>query len=202
MSDLLNRIVTPLQSRKVRLAISAAIIAAIYGVIAVQAARTPTVSLAAAPSVNVFPIPGARFAAPQTQITFRGVPAGSIGAVTVTGSKSGAHSGKILADSDGDGGSFIPDHTFTRRRDGDRGHRSEHRRGAATARYSFQVANPTSPLPILHWPAGRAQPRRHPVLPLAQGPLARLGERHQARRHRATATSSSLLSGARSRMDR
>ena len=126
--------------------------------IAVQAARTPTVSLAAAPSVNVFPIPGARVAAPQTQITFRGVPAGSIGTVTVTGSKSGAHSGKILADSDGDGGSFIPDH---RSRAGETVTVATGLNivGAKpTARYSFQVANPTNPLPILHWPpAGRSR---------------------------------------------
>jgi hypothetical protein len=151
MRDLLICIITPLRSRKVRLAVSTAIIAAIYGVVAVQAARTPTVSLAAAAGVSVFPIPGARVAAPQTQITFRGVSAGSIGSVTVTGSKSGAHSGKVLADSDGNGGSFIPNHPFTA------GETVTVVTGlnlvdSRNGTFRFQVANPTNPLPTLHWP--------------------------------------------------
>ena len=130
-----------------------AVIATLIGVGALEAARTPTVSLAltASPGVNVFPVPGGRVASPQTQITFRGVPAASIGTVTVSGSKSGTHSGRVLADSDGNGGSFIPDHAFTAGETvtvatglnivGGRG-----------GRYSFAVANPTNPLPILHWP--------------------------------------------------
>ena len=60
------------------------------------------------PPVYAFPIPGSHFASPQTQIAFRGVPAGQLGAITVTGSSSGAHAGTIEGDSDGDGGSFIP----------------------------------------------------------------------------------------------
>src|SRR5947209_19494633 len=48
-------------------------------------------SSAAAGPVSVFPIAGARFAAPSTQITFRGIPASQFGAITVTGAKSGAH---------------------------------------------------------------------------------------------------------------
>jgi Arylsulfotransferase (ASST) len=68
---------------------------------------------ARAATVNVFPIPGAHVAAPQTQITFRGVAAAQIGAITVTGSKSGPHTGHIAADSDGNGGSFLPDTPFT-----------------------------------------------------------------------------------------
>ena len=153
------RVVAPFASRKVRLAVSMAVVAAVIGVGVLEAARTPTVSLAlaASPGVDVFPIPGARFAAPQTQITFRGVPAGSIGSVTVTGSKSGAHSGKILADSDGNGGSFIPDRSFTA------GETVTVATGlnlvdSAHGTFRFQVANPTSPLPILHWPpAGRSR---------------------------------------------
>jgi len=63
--------------------------------------------------VSVFPIPGGRVAAPQTQITFRGLPAGQIGKVVVTGSRSGRHTGRLEADSDGQGGSFLPAKAFT-----------------------------------------------------------------------------------------
>ena len=67
---------------------------------------------AAAPAVSVFPSPGSHGALPQTQITFRGIPASQIGSVTVAGSSTGAHTGAIRADSDGQGGSFIPNQPF------------------------------------------------------------------------------------------
>jgi len=70
-------------------------------------------SALAQPAVSVFPSPGTSWSLPQTQITFRGIPASQIGSVQVTGSSSGAHTGKIEADSDGDGGSFIPNTPFT-----------------------------------------------------------------------------------------
>jgi hypothetical protein len=69
-------------------------------------------SAAQSPAVSVFPIPGGAVASPHTQITFRGIPAASIGPVQVTGSRSGGHSGAIEADSDGNGGSFIPSQPF------------------------------------------------------------------------------------------
>ncbi len=67
----------------------------------------------AQPVVAVFPSPGTSSALPQTQITFRGIPASQIGHITVAGSSSGNHSGSIEADSDGQGGSFIPSQPFT-----------------------------------------------------------------------------------------
>lgn len=70
-------------------------------------------SRAAAPVVAVFPIPGAGFASPRTQITFRGLAAGSLGPITVRGSRSGVHPGRIEGDSDGQGGSFLPTRSFT-----------------------------------------------------------------------------------------
>ena len=70
-------------------------------------------ALAQPPAVAVFPSPGTSSALPQTQITFRGIPASQIGHITVVGSSSGAHSGSIEADSDGQGGSFIPSQPFT-----------------------------------------------------------------------------------------
>jgi hypothetical protein len=74
---------------------------------------SPAGSGAAGPAVNVFPIPGGRLAAPSTQITFRGVPISQLGTITVTGSKSGVHAGRVLSDSDGRGGSFLPSKPFT-----------------------------------------------------------------------------------------
>src|SRR5579859_2453395 len=74
--------------------------------------------LSAAPSawaaspVNVYPLPGSSYNRTQTQITFRGVPADQIGPISVTGSRTGAHLGRISGDSDRDGGSFIPDAPF------------------------------------------------------------------------------------------
>ena len=75
--------------------------------IAIGLLRVPA-ALAAGPPVAVFPIPGSRFAAPATQISFRGIPAGALGTIVVTGSRSGVHRGSVRADSDGQGGSFLP----------------------------------------------------------------------------------------------
>ncbi len=67
---------------------------------------------AGGPPVAVFPIPGSHFAAPATQITFRGLPAGALGTIVVTGSRSGVHRGSVRSDSDGQGGSFLPTTAF------------------------------------------------------------------------------------------
>jgi hypothetical protein len=67
---------------------------------------------AAQAEVAVYPIAGSRLATPETQIAFRGVPADELGQITVTGSRSGAHAGRIEADSDGQGGSFLPTQSF------------------------------------------------------------------------------------------
>ncbi|HJS94987.1 MAG TPA: arylsulfotransferase family protein [Solirubrobacteraceae bacterium] len=74
---------------------------------------SPGVASAATPTVFAYPVPGSHLAAPETQITFRGVPASQLGPIHVTGSSSGAHPGTIEADSDGRGGSFIPSSPFT-----------------------------------------------------------------------------------------
>ena len=66
----------------------------------------------AAPLVSVFPIAGQQVASPQTQIAFRGEPASRLGVIIVTGSVSGPHAGTIEADSDGNGGSFLPANPF------------------------------------------------------------------------------------------
>jgi Arylsulfotransferase (ASST) len=73
---------------------------------------TAGAALAQPPAVSVFPSPNTTSALPRTQITFRGIPASQIGNVQVAGSRSGVHSGTIEADSDGQGGSFIPNQPF------------------------------------------------------------------------------------------
>jgi hypothetical protein len=70
-------------------------------------------SSAQAAPVSVYPSPGARTASAQTQLSFRGVAPGSVGAVEVVGSRSGSHTGRLAAHPDGDGASFLPDHPFT-----------------------------------------------------------------------------------------
>lgn len=68
---------------------------------------------AQAATVNVFPIPGSRVASPGAQIVFRGIAVGSLGTISVTGSRSGGHRGRIAGDSDHDGASFLPAKPFT-----------------------------------------------------------------------------------------
>jgi hypothetical protein len=104
-----------------------------------------TASASAAVPVNVFPIPGGKVAAPQTQLTFRGIPASEIGDITVAGSSSGVHTGKIEADSDGHGGSFLPTKPFTA---GETVTVATHLDivGGAQGVYRFTIARPLRPI--------------------------------------------------------
>ncbi|WP_249011728.1 arylsulfotransferase family protein [Conexibacter sp. DBS9H8] len=104
------------------------------------------------PIVTVYPTPGDHYEMPDTQITFRGIPAAEIGPVTVIGSVSGVHSGRIVADSDGNGGSFIPnrpfihDETVTVRT-------VLNIAGATNGSFSFQIEHPAFPLKAEKLPA-------------------------------------------------
>jgi len=62
--------------------------------------------------VTVSPAPESRDASSTTQVSFLGVPAGDLEKVVVKGSRSGAHPGRLLAYSEGDGGSFVPERPF------------------------------------------------------------------------------------------
>jgi hypothetical protein len=76
---------------------------------------TPTTlntSAIKAGSVTVSPLSGSRDATAQTQISFLGVPAREIGDVSVVGSQSATHSGRLLAYSQGNGASFVPSQPF------------------------------------------------------------------------------------------
>ena len=96
------------RSSRARLRVPAVV--AVVGAIAVLGAAPG--ARAAGTQVSVFPIPNDRVATEHTQIVIRGVPASRFGTITVTGAATGRHSGKVEADSDGDGGSFIPDRPF------------------------------------------------------------------------------------------
>jgi hypothetical protein len=62
--------------------------------------------------VDVSPAPETDTANPHTQISFLGVPQTEIHAVSVTGQRSGHHSGQLRGYSQGDGASFVPDAPF------------------------------------------------------------------------------------------
>jgi Arylsulfotransferase (ASST) len=63
-------------------------------------------------AVTVSPAPGTMDASYLTQISFLGVPAAEIAGVTVVGTHSGSHSGRLVAYSQGDGASFLDSTPF------------------------------------------------------------------------------------------
>src|SRR5205823_1776627 len=97
------------RGRDVRLRLTSALAAA--GVIGLIAALSAGAKAVYAP-VAVFPAAGTPVASAKTQISFRGVAPGALANVKVRGSRTGSHSGKLRAHSDGLGASFIPDHPF------------------------------------------------------------------------------------------
>jgi hypothetical protein len=63
--------------------------------------------------VTVSPEPESRDASASTQISMLGAPASELARVTVEGSRSGMHRGRLIAYSQGDGASFVPARPFT-----------------------------------------------------------------------------------------
>ncbi len=63
--------------------------------------------------VTVSPEPDSLDASAATQISMLGAPASELSDVTVSGSLSGVHAGRLLAYSQGDGASFVPSRPFT-----------------------------------------------------------------------------------------
>ena len=63
-------------------------------------------------SLAVTPLPDSYDALPQTQVSLLGAPAHAIADVSVRGSESGYHSGKLRPYSQGDGESFVPSAPF------------------------------------------------------------------------------------------
>jgi arylsulfotransferase ASST len=63
-------------------------------------------------SIAVSPLPDSYDASTETQISLLGAPPSALGAVRVTGSRTGAHAGRVIAYSQGDGASFVTPRPF------------------------------------------------------------------------------------------
>jgi hypothetical protein len=96
-----------------------------------------------ASSIYVSPAPGTDTANPHTQISFLGLPASAISVVSVTGQRSGRHTGRLLAYSQGDGASFMPDSPFVP------GELVSVTATIDTGRYFSGRAGPKNPIPPL-----------------------------------------------------
>jgi hypothetical protein len=138
-----------------RLTVRVASVTAVGAVAALAlGAGGATAQAASGPVVSVYPSPGDRYELPGTQIAFRGIPANRLGAITVVGSKTGTHRGRIAADSDGDGGSFMPTRRFAA---GETVTVRTHLRvaGAPSGTFHFAIEHPrkpltSAPLPLVH----------------------------------------------------
>ncbi len=110
------------------LACIAAVVVLSTGVLGTSGSHSSTAQSAGSPSclpatlehsaslpgtgVDVSPAPETDTANPHTQISFLGVPIAQIRDVSVRGSRSGAHPGRLHGYSQGDGASFVPDTPF------------------------------------------------------------------------------------------
>lgn len=115
----------PIPARALRATVATVLLALVALGPAASPSIAATVAPACAPStlnhsaalaggaVTVSPAPGTLDASFLTQISFLGVPAADIANVAVVGSRSGHHSGRLLAYSQGDGASFLPSKPFT-----------------------------------------------------------------------------------------
>lgn len=63
-------------------------------------------------TLTVAPMPGTYIASSHTQISLLGAPAHALSDISVRGSRSGDHSGRLRAYSQGDGASFVPSEPF------------------------------------------------------------------------------------------
>jgi len=67
----------------------------------------------AAPQVAISPLNGTPDASPDSQISFLGIPASEISSVSVRGSSTGTHTGRLRSYVSAPGASFVPDHQFS-----------------------------------------------------------------------------------------
>lgn len=108
-------------------------------------------------AVSVSPAPGTGTASALTQISFLGAPPGSISEVSVRGSRSGAHEGRLQPYSQGDGASFLPERPFSA---GERV--TVHARvGGRPAEFSFSVATPYPTATVGPFPNPPASPAEY-----------------------------------------
>jgi hypothetical protein len=106
-------------------------------------------------SIEVSPLPDSLDAPPQAQISFLGIPPSELSGITVSGSDTGSHPGRMESYSQGDGASFVPSKPF------DAGetvtvHGKLTIAGKASEPFAFHFTTAT-PNPIGH-PASTAKP--------------------------------------------
>ena len=65
-------------------------------------------------AISVFPAAGTPTASPRTEISLRGAAPDQLNGVTVSGSRTGRHAGRLAPHSDGRGASFVPAKPFAR----------------------------------------------------------------------------------------
>ncbi len=106
-------------------------------------------------------------APPGAQIVFRGISPYALGSIKISGSVSGAHTGAIRGDSDGNGASFVPDKPFKPGEIVTVG-TPLNLVGAPSGSYQFRVA--TSPGPISFAPAQRVSRVKGDVLAFRSRP--------------------------------
>jgi hypothetical protein len=125
-------------------------------------------------AVDVSPAPETGTANPHTQISFLGTSVAGVRDVSVVGSKSGAHSGRLRGYSQGDGASFVPAAPF------DPGERVTVRAvvgtgdGGTRTTFAFRVDTPypTAAIPEFHNPpAAPADYQSFYTMPGAQPPI-------------------------------
>ena len=94
-------------SKRVRLFVAGAVVVAALFVVALVNTSAGT-NL----PVAVFPSDGSEAASPATQISFRGAAKKDLTGISVTGSETGKHSGRLRSHSDAEGASFLPARPF------------------------------------------------------------------------------------------
>src|SRR5947209_6841730 len=94
-------------TRERRVALALALLC-LLGALALGSAASASAAIA----VSVSPLNGTPDASPDTQISFLGVPSNEIARVSVTGSRSGRHTGRLAGYVSAAGASFLPSHPF------------------------------------------------------------------------------------------
>src|SRR5215213_11100770 len=126
----------------VALAVVVVIAAAAVGL--VLALRPDEGSAGPPDPVTVSPVPGGRWASPETEISLRGLPPARLGSIEVSGSESGRHAGRLEPHFDNEGASFVPDEPFE---PGEEVEVSTHLTvpGGRDGDYRFWVSRPAEP---------------------------------------------------------
>lgn len=113
---------------------------------------------AAASTVTISPLAGTPTAMPASQISFLGAPASALGSISVVGSVSGRHGGRLRSYSSATGASFVPSRPFT---PGERVTVRASLKGSTGAvsplSDSFTVAQPVA-VPVTSFPSAPGKP--------------------------------------------